>query len=363
MAAQELPHLHHEPSRHGQSRWYFRRGQRPRIRLPDDFGSREFLAAYTKALDASENGDDFRPVYACDTIAWLIEEYRRSGEWLDLSPATRRQREVHFRHIIDTAGDFLFAELRKSHILNGVQQRRDRPAAARHYHEALRGLFGWAHSREHVLVDPTDGVRVKRKQNDGFKIWTMDDVLRFEKRWEVGTRERLAFDLLTFTGLRRGDVVRLGPKHVKGGVATIVCEKRGKGRSVGETVHIRLLGPLVESIEAAPTGDDTFIVGMRWKARTKEGFGNWFRKTCNMAGCPDVSAHGLRKVAATRAGEAGATTLELMAMFGWTNPRTAEIYTRKADRLRLAMSGSAKVAGQFGAPKGASAPAPSRTFI
>ena len=32
----------------------------------------------------------------------------------------------------------------------------------------------------------------------------------------------------------------------------------------------------------------------------------------------------------------GATPFELMAMYGWTSTKVAEIYTQKADRSRLA---------------------------
>jgi integrase len=43
-------------------------------------------------------------------------------------------------------------------------------------------------------------------------------------------------------------------------------------------------------------------------------FGNQFRKACREAGVRR-SAHGLRKVAATRAANAGATVAELEAIF------------------------------------------------
>ena len=48
------------------------------------------------------------------------------------------------------------------------------------------------------------------------------------------------------------------------------------------------------------------------------------------------SAHGVRKIAATRAADAGATEAELMAIFGWTDPKMAALYTRTANRKRLA---------------------------
>jgi hypothetical protein len=56
-----------------------------------------------------------------------------------------------------------------------------------------------------------------------------------------------------------------------------------------------------------------------------------------------MRAHGLRKIGAVRAAEAGASEHELMAMFGWDDANMARIYTRKAAQKRLAASGAAKL--------------------
>ena len=44
----------------------------------------------------------------------------------------------------------------------------------------------------------------------------------------------------------------------------------------------------------------------------------------------------LIKAAATRAAERGATAHQLMAIFGWRTIKQAEVYTRAAERKRLA---------------------------
>ena len=55
--------------------------------------------------------------------------------------------------------------------------------------------------------------------------WTEDDVAAYEKRWPVGTRQRVWLDVLLYTGLRRGDAVRLGRQHIRDGLATLKTEK------------------------------------------------------------------------------------------------------------------------------------------
>ncbi len=142
-----------------------------------------------------------------------------------------------------------------------------------------------------------------------------------------------------YTGLARGDVVRLGRQHVKDGVITFRMEKK---RGVG-VVYPPVLPVLEATIAAAKTGDLTFLVSEDGTPYTKESFGNWFRDACVAAGVPG-RAHGLRKAAATRCAEKGATLPQLMALFGWGTEKMAIKYIRKANRKLLAAQAAAALA-------------------
>src|SRR5215468_7426288 len=127
----------------------------------------------------------------------------------------------------------------------------------------MRRFFKWAadpNGGDLVQKDPTLGVKLlKGKNTDGFHTWTDEEIVRFEARWPVGTRERLALDLLLYTGLARGDVVRLGRQHVNNGVITFRMEKnRGDG-----VVYPPLLPVLATTIAASKTGDLTFLSAER----------------------------------------------------------------------------------------------------
>lgn len=63
---------------------------------------------------------------------------------------------------------------------------------------------------------------------------------------------------------------------------------------------------------------------------------NKFRGWCDQAGLRHWTAHGLRKAGATIAANNGATSRQLMAIFGWDSIRMAEQFTRSADQQRLA---------------------------
>jgi integrase len=110
----------------------------------------------------------------------------------------------------------------------------------------------------------------------------------------------------------------------------------------GTPVTIPLLPELAEVIAASKTGDLAFIATATGTPMTKESFGNWFRDACKAAGVPG-SAHGLRKAGATRAANNGATVAQLEAIFGWSGGGMASLYTRQADRTRLAKEAMGKL--------------------
>jgi len=80
----------------------------------------------------------------------------------------------------------------------------------------------------------------------------------------------------------------------------------------------------------------TYLINDLGRAFTDAGFGNKFRDWCNQAGLRHCTAHGVRKAGATIAAENGATTKQLMAIFGWDSIKQAELYTRAAEQKRMA---------------------------
>lgn len=331
MPPRRPPHLVREKTRHGRMVWYVRVGQGPRVRMSADYGTDQFWRDYRAAIESAP-----RPQAgpATGTLSWLIAQYVASGEWSDLSAATRKQRHAVYRVVEEKSGTAPLKTIGPGSILAGRDNRRDRPHAANNFVKAMRGLFGWAVSptRKLVPTDPTKGVSLLSGQNDeaGFHAWTEDELARFEARWPIGTRQRLAFDLLLYTGLRRGDAVKLGRQHVRNGEFTIRTEKTGM------LVIAPILPALAASIAATPTGDLSFICTERGTPFTKESFGTWFGKVCREAKCPG-SAHGLRKAGARRAAEDGASEPQLNALFGWADgSRESATYTRTASRARMA---------------------------
>jgi integrase len=243
--------------------------------------------------------------------------------------------------VIKTAGNRPFTDITKP----SLEDARDRRSAAqgRKFLDVMRGLFRWAVKAGIAKVDPTAGVTNPRaEKTDGFHVWSEDDVAAYETRWPIGTRQRVWLDVLLYTGLRRGDAVKLGRQHVRDGVATLKTEK------TGTEVTLPILPVLAQTLAAGPCGDLAFIAGESGRPLTKESFGNLFRNACRAAGLAKRSAHGLRKAAATRAADNGATVPQLEAIFGWSGGAMAALYTRASNRRRLAIEAMHKLANESG---------------
>jgi integrase len=330
------PYLSHERNRHGSPVWYVRVGGK-RIRIRETYGTPEFDTAYQSALERARKEPHGPERGAAGSLQWLIDQYRDTAAWQQLSRATRRQRDNIFKQVIAASGNASYARITKADIERGRERRGATPHQARHFVDTMRGLFRWAHKSQHIKHDPTAGVESPtRAKTEGVKPWNEEDVAAYEKRWPVGTRQRVWLDVLLYTGLRRGDATKLGRQHIRRGTATLTTEK------TGTVVSLPILMVLQRTLDAGPCGDLTFIVGAKGHPFTKESFGNAFAEAARLAGVKK-SCHGLRKIAATRCAENDATLPQMNAIFGWTGSRMALHYIEAANRKKMAADAMGKL--------------------
>jgi integrase len=216
----------------------------------------------------------------------------------------------------------------------------DLPEAANGRIKAIRAVFNWATLPEVGLsqTNPARDVQNRKSNNpDGHHTWTLEEVERFEQRHPIGTKAHLALALLLYTGQRRSDIVLMGKQHEKNGWLCFTQQKNRNSKPVYLEIPIR--PELRRVIDASPTGDIVYLVTEFGKAFTFNGFGNWFRDRCVEAKVPG-RAHGLRKAAATRLADAGASAHEIMAITGHRTMKEVDRYTRAANQKRLAESAS-----------------------
>ena len=323
--------------RYGKPRFYFRRPGIKQIPLPGLPGSPEFNAAYERAMAGVMPGVGSRRIRAGSFDA-IVLGYFNLPAFLTLSPSTRRTYRAILERETREHGDKPVALLTRQHINAMFARKVATPAAANHWLRLMKTLMRFAVQEGMRADDPTIGIDYIERKAAGFHTWTEDEIAAFEAHHPVGSKARLALALLLYTAQRRSDVVKMGPQHIRNGVAHVRQQKTGATLAI--PVH-----PVLQAVLAAtPSEHLTFLTTAYGKPFTAAGFGGWFRDRCNEAGLPKAcAAHGLRKAACRRLAEAGCSANIIAAISGHTTLREVERYTKAADQARMARAGMAAI--------------------
>jgi site-specific recombinase XerD len=94
--------------------------------------------------------------------------------------------------------------LTREHMQRIVNEKTATPFAQRNFLNTVRALFQWASAEGRVPDDPTIGVKRVKAKTTGFKTWSEAHIERFEATHAIGTKARLAFALLLYTGAAAG---------------------------------------------------------------------------------------------------------------------------------------------------------------
>jgi integrase len=216
--------------------------------------------------------------------------YFESSEFKQLDDRTKRVR----RNIIDGLcrehGNKPVRLMEVRHVRYIRDARADHFEAANAILKALRQIFVYGVAVGLVDRNPAKEVPYLKSGSPGFHSWTSDEVRQFEATHPIGSKARLAFALLFYTGQRRSDIVRFGRQHLRNGKINFTQHKNRNRKPI--SLSIPIVRALQEIIEKSPCGDLTFLVTDFGRPFTSWGFGNKFRYWCNQAGLPQCSAHG-----------------------------------------------------------------------
>lgn len=271
------------------------------------------------------------------TISWLAARYRNSAEFTEsIGDETRRDYRKSLDRIEEKYGAAnlkVFEDWRMRDLLiqwrdeNWGQQHRTADKVI----VMLGTLLGWAQTRGIVSKNIAHGIPLKHKADRSDLIWE-------DAHWAAWQGERDgkpicppqlmdAFKLASMTGLRLGDLVRVGFEHVFPHAIIIVTKKRG-GRAV-----IPMLPELREWIAAREHKEGTLLLNSRKQAWTTSGLGSVFQKS-KPEGF-DRTMHDLRGTYVTWLAVKGSTDEEIARTVGWTAKRIAEIRARYVDEARV----------------------------
>jgi integrase len=347
-------------NRHGRPRWYFRAERdEPRVRLPNDYGSPTFEAAWRAAvagqpLTASPSLARQGRRTSRGSLGWLVSLYLASSAFLGRRASTQRPRRTMLEKMAVAHGSMDIEDITRAVIQDSMNARRETVHMANAWLTTVSNMFDWATKED--MTHPETGMSapilaanpcefVKRFQTpnkgaddldeeDGHQTFTDADLDAFEAAYPHGSYERLIYEVLLCTGLRVGDAARVGRQHVKDDVLRLRTEK------TRTWIALRVLPRLKHALAVGPKGLDTELAWITLKrtgkAMDKNYLGRLFGEACRKIGL-DRSAHGMRKAAARRYIEAGARPEQLKAIFGWETSAMVDKYTKKFNREKVSV--------------------------
>jgi integrase len=348
MASVRFKYLVRDTDRHGTQRIYVRVPGRSKVRLHAPEGSDLFLEQYRAAF----HGEPLpgvepkpRPAPRLDlpgTIGELIADYRASSDFRDLAPSTKRVRARLLSRLEVKTGAVQATKLRAADVMRW-RDAPDGPEAGNAVVKTLRQVLGRAVKAEKLEKNVAALVDYRRPTSpDGFTAWDLDDVKAFVKKHPRGTMAYLALCLFLFTVQRRSDVHTFGRQHERNG-GTELRFTQAKNRSRRPVVmDIPIIAPLRDAIDACPeSGQLTYIVSEHGRPYgSAASFGNRMGKWCREAGlAKGKNGHGIRKAQGDLLAGLGLTAHQIMAIMGHSSTKQGEVYTRRADRRRLAHEG------------------------
>lgn len=206
------------------------------------------------------------------------------------------------------------------------------PFAAETARKVLTRLFAYAVKLDWRKDNPMAWVTYRPKKTSGFHSWTEAEIAQYRARWQLGTKQRLALELMLWTGKRRGDAVGMGPQHMVGN------DLSGRDQKTGKEWTLRIAPQLRTAIDAAPDKSHLcFVPSARGRAYSSASFGNAFRDWCDAAGLPHCTAHGLRKAIGRRMADLDMGNRTLKSVTLHSRDDEVAIYTAAADQKRLSV--------------------------
>jgi integrase len=339
------------PDRHGKLRARYRRhGLSVYMRtLPDQPG---FDAEYKTLLAHKvETADRFLPGSVND----LVARYYKSADFAAKGgPDDKRRRRgliesFRVEYGNDMVDNFSFEHIEAILITRTEKRPNDKgrmvggQVAAVNLRKQLRRLFAYARKLKWISGNPVEEAdKVGKNKLTGYHPWSEAEITKYKRRHPIGTKARLALEILLWTGQRRGDARLFGPKHIVGGRIRFHVGKTDRDHWLPVATDLR------NAIDATPSvGIKTYLVNDYGQTFTKDGFGNKMREWCDQAGLPQCSAHGLRHAMGRRMAESDATQQQMKAVGGWKGDAEVATYAASANQERLADAGMQRVFDQF----------------
>ena len=309
-----LPHLHKKVAK-GRTYYYFVRAGQKRIRLPEQPGSPEFLAAYADAKVGKR-------AEAAHSFNMLIESYQASDRWARLKPRTQKDYGKVLNYLREKQGPNDFTLVRRKDILNAMQVNLHRKRFANFIAQVCSVLFEHAIDMGWLERNHARGVKLM-KTGEGYQPWPQWAIEAY--RAEATGMAALIFEIAIGTGQRASDLIKMKWDDIDGDYVRVKQDKTEARLWVYCPRRLR------DALAHAPRKGLTIITNDKGQPLDYNGLQARTRPVRRRCGAMAYSLHGLRYSAVVEMAEAGVTDRDIMAV---TGHRTAAMVTKYAGEAR-----------------------------
>jgi integrase len=330
----DIPYVKAYEDNCGVWRMYFRRKGFKGGPLPGPVGSTEFLEAY-KAYKEGLPAPLARPTpNASGTFGGLIASYYQTVDFSNLKPSSKRAYRCALEPLKKDHGHRASHDMPREKILKIIEGIGARaPGMANFTQSVLQKMFVSATERGQIKTNPL-AQKLTAYKGGTRHTWTDEELAQFESYWAIGTRERLMFALLFFTGQRGGDVVRMSRRDIVNGRIRVKQDK------TGVELEIPIHADLAAILKATPAKGLTLIGDEIGRPIQRARLTGVMRKAVATAGLSARCVpHGLRKAVLRVMAENGASARQLASVSGHKTTKELDRYTAAADQPTLATGG------------------------
>jgi enterobacteria phage integrase len=340
MAVLEFKYVNEYRDRTGKKRRYFRRGGKRLGALPGEVGSEEFMTAYQDFLAENKPAAP-SPRTGEGTFGRLINEYYGSQAFRkSLKSSSQRAYRYALEPLAKAHGHRMVRDMRADKIAKIIQDIGEtKPGMANFTKSVLQKLMKYAVKAKWRSDNPVIGI--DRFKGGEHHTWNEGELQTFERRWRLGTRERLAYALLLYTIQRVGDVAKMQRADIVDGELHVIQDK------TGAELYLPIRPELALAMKAYPARGLTLIGTENGQPLTRAALSHVMRAAIKEAGLPaKCVSHGLRKAGMRRMAEDGFTEKQIAAWSGHKTLREIERYTKAADQRLLVRGSTEKFRGR-----------------
>lgn len=333
----KLPYIKEYYDQAGLRRRYFRRRGFKGGPLPGKIGSPEFMEAYQAYVEA-------RPAplakfnNGAGTFGGLIGQYYTWIEYTNLKPSSKKLYRYALEPLRDEYGNKSLSSMTRDNLIKVIEKVGKRaPGMANLTRAVLQKMLKIAATRKRIHTNPLAD-KIEPYKGGTHHTWTDEELAKFEARWPLGTRQRLAYALLFYTGQRSGDVVKMTTKDIVDGRIKVVQEK------TGASLKLMIHPDLKKALKACPPKGDYLFGSATGRQVKTAALSKLMREAIKEAGLPARCVpHGIRKATLRTMAENGSSAKRMASVSGHKTTKELDRYTDAADQQTLADDGIASI--------------------